>query len=368
MIVMDLKLDNFFSFKNFHMNMSYPKKIVDSYIEDEFLKDRTNFRYKKVNILMGGNASGKTSVGKALMSIFNFIDSKELNGIVKNICNKSQAAFFSIDFATEDYKLYRVNATILPKKDNEYKSTDIKLTTKVVEIRKNDSYASCVKRILEMQNNNLGEGYVDQLDNVEGLSWLFAYPTDGGRLDSEYENYPIILDYTLRALDPSIKVVEKISEVENSYVIRMLNQDIVIQDGQVIKNNILSSGTMAGIDIAYMLSSIKEGANSFYYCDEKFSYIHSDIEKAFLVVMINSLKENDQLFFTTHNSDVLDLPLPKHSFTFLKKDLNNEDKPIDCINASGYLKRNTDSLRNAVDNDLFSAAPNVELIYEIEEL
>ena len=30
MIVMDIHLDNFMAFKNFHMNMSYPKKIVNS--------------------------------------------------------------------------------------------------------------------------------------------------------------------------------------------------------------------------------------------------------------------------------------------------------------------------------------------------
>ena len=53
MIIMRLKIHNFFAFKNFEMNMSYPKKIVDSYIEKEYLKDRGNFRYKKINILMG---------------------------------------------------------------------------------------------------------------------------------------------------------------------------------------------------------------------------------------------------------------------------------------------------------------------------
>ena len=51
MIIMDLKIDNFLAFKNFHMNMSYPKKIVDSTIEQEYLVDRPNFRYKKVNII-----------------------------------------------------------------------------------------------------------------------------------------------------------------------------------------------------------------------------------------------------------------------------------------------------------------------------
>lgn len=36
MVVMDVKIDNFICFRNFHMNMSYPKKIVGSYIENEF--------------------------------------------------------------------------------------------------------------------------------------------------------------------------------------------------------------------------------------------------------------------------------------------------------------------------------------------
>ena len=73
MILMDLKIDNIMLFKHFHMNMSYPKKIVDSSIEEEFLVNRKNFRYKKVNILMGANATGKTSLGKVMMHTFNLI-------------------------------------------------------------------------------------------------------------------------------------------------------------------------------------------------------------------------------------------------------------------------------------------------------
>ena len=152
------------------------------------------------------------------------------------------------------------------------------------------------------------------------------------------------------------------------YAIRMDTQDLIIQDGEVIKNNFLSSGTKSGIDIAHMLSSICAGECGFYYCDEKFSYVHGDTEKAFLTVMINNLRENEQLFFTTHNTDILDLPLPRHTFVFLKKDMSDLEQPVKCFDASKYLKRNTDSLRNAVENDMFSIAPNLELIYEISEL
>ena len=72
MLVLNLELDNLFGFEDFKINFSYPKKIENSSIKDEFLKDRPNFRYKKVNILLGTNSTGKTSIGKAMMAILTF--------------------------------------------------------------------------------------------------------------------------------------------------------------------------------------------------------------------------------------------------------------------------------------------------------
>lgn len=371
MIVMDIKVNNFFAFKNFHMNMTYPKKIIDSSIENEFLKERTNFRYKKVNILMGANATGKTSFGKLLMAIFNFMDKKQFEKITDSISDTSKEANFSLDFVLPDYMLYRITTNIAAKAD-EYKSSDIDVSVKKIEINKKDSYESCVSR-LEQLPDDKKTNYIEELEKIKGLSWLFNYPSDSNEnhklLIPDYsERYLKILEHTLKALDPSIIRVEKIDNVDNAYVIRMQNQSLIIQDGKIMDNNILSSGTRAGVEVAGVLMSMLEGTYGFYYCDEKFSYIHSDIEKAFLAVMIQKMKNDEQLFFTTHNTDILDLPLPKHSFMFLKKDIDDSEQPIKVISASQYLKRNTDSIRNAVDNDLFSVSPNVNLIYEIADL
>ena len=43
MIVLNLELDNLFGFEDFKINFSYPKKVENSSIKDEFLKDRPNF-------------------------------------------------------------------------------------------------------------------------------------------------------------------------------------------------------------------------------------------------------------------------------------------------------------------------------------
>ena len=43
----------------------------------------------------------------------------------------------------------------------------------------------------------------------------------------------------------------------------------------------------------------------FYYCDEHFSYIQSDIERRIFGMMLDRVSENGQLIFTTHNTDIL---------------------------------------------------------------
>ena len=65
MVVLNVKLDGIYGFKDFEINFTYPKKVVNSIIEAEHLKERERFRYKKVVVLMGSNATGKTTLGKA---------------------------------------------------------------------------------------------------------------------------------------------------------------------------------------------------------------------------------------------------------------------------------------------------------------
>ena len=128
----------------------------------------------------------------------------------------------------------------------------------------------------------------------------------------------------------------------------------------------LSSGTIEGINIALFLASMFINNNSFYYCDEHFSFIHSDIEKRIFGIMLSKLKEDEQLIFTTHNTDMCDLNLPKHSYAFLKKKLVGKEYQISVCYASDYLKRNTDSLRCAVENDVFSSLPDDSLLNDLE--
>lgn len=83
MIIMDIKMDNIYGFIDFHMNFSYPKKIVNSVIDSEWLSGYPNFRYKKAVILMGANAAGKTTLGKALLNLFRFLNEQAIAELLK---------------------------------------------------------------------------------------------------------------------------------------------------------------------------------------------------------------------------------------------------------------------------------------------
>lgn len=372
---MDLKLDNLCAFRNFYVNFSYPKKIVNSYIENEHLEGMPNFRYKQVNIIMGSNATGKTSLGRLILSIFILIGKRNVEIITSYIADKDKKASFSMDFVNMDhgiYKLYRINAEFDPSTDHDYSSENIKIRVESTDIKQRENYETCAKRLDSIMTGFTDVNYIMELEKLKNLSWLFSFPFDA-YFETRYciednEEYLQVLNYTLKVLDPAVKRIIKLNEIEDTYAIQMGKEEILIKNGKILNSSMLSSGTKSGLDIAGIVASIKSDKHSFYYCDEKFSYVHSDIEKGFLSLMISLLKPNSQLFFTTHNLDILDLPLPKHSFNFLKKEMLEDNQIISVINAADYLKKSTDSLRNAVDNDLFSVSPNLDLLYEIEDL
>lgn len=367
MIIMDIKVDNLYAFKNFHMNMSYPKKIVDSTIEQEYLVDRPNFRYKKVNIIMGGNATGKTSLGKLLMQFANYFEDGSFHRFTNIIDDKKREATLKIDFVTDMNVLYRFELSVKPKTKDDYTEKDVNIVIYYTEINKRDNYEICAKRIEEKECMTIS------YKKLNTLGWHFSYPQDAYKNKTyitieDDERYLYILEQVLKTLDPYIRSVIKVNEVENTYIVKWDNCSAIIKDGKIAEGEALSSGTKAGLDISYVIASLICDKHDLYYCDELFSYVNTDVEKACLSIIIDKLVGRKQLFFTTHNTDVLDMQIPKHSFSFFKKDINDSDVPIKCIYAEQYLKRNTDSLKHAVENDLFCTAPELNRLYKIADL
>ena len=359
MIILDVKLNHIYGFDDFHINFTYPKKIVGSIIEDEFLEGRQRFRYKKAVVLMGANATGKTSLGKALLHIIKSV--KESNeAILRELTDSDSKAEFQIDFVNEGYTLQRISGCI------ESENTDIRYFT--AEISEMDSYEKAVEKLKDRTNEISGD--FKKLKKLIGnLEYRFAYPEIEKTLKLANVNKQALLK-TLRAvigtLDPTLTDVTAAKDLKDSFVIRRRNQEIIIQEGKLLNADVLSSGTAEGIDVAVFLASMLSERNCFYYCDEHFSYIHSEIEKRIFGLMLERLGRNEQLIFTTHNMDMLELNLPKHAFAFLKKEITDGKYQVSVSFASDYLKRNTDSVRSAMENDVFRSLPDDSLLDELE--
>lgn len=372
MVILNIQLDNLLLFHDFSMNLSYPKKPVHTTIEGENLEGRSNFRYKKLVILMGANATGKTALGKVLMGIFNFISTKEGNRVFPLIDNCMAPASFSIDLAFPDCTLYRISTVIRQKYsiNDDYSSDHVEVSVRHVKILKNDSYETAAAR-LDKQEPAGKDYYGKILESVPPLSWLFEYPfASEGRQrpvrPADSRLYAVVLRETLQTLDPRIVKVEEWPNVKNSYAIIYPNHSVLIQDGAIVAPDKLSSGTNDGVGIAQIITGMKLDAYEFYYCDEKFSHVHTELEKTFLSTMIDLTGSNRQLFFTTHNLDILEMDLPRHSYAFLSRD-DSSDHHISCSFASDQLKKNTGSLRNAVENDLFLTVPSTNEVYKLAE-
>ncbi len=372
MIVMALTLNNIRSFNDFKIDFSYPRRVKDSTISEEHLVGYPNFRYKKLNIVMGANASGKTSLGITLMNIVNFINNKDFSKVVDAVNNKDMESYIEMDFIPGRNHIYRFALKILPENENSF----LKIAVKKVKINIRDSYQMCVPK-LEINDADFTSDIIGELNKIEKFGWYFAYPDENGatmieKNESMSVHFEHILENILKTLDPSIESVNKNSIIDDehnaaySIKIRNCSKVPIIHDNDILHKDILSTGTKKGIYIASILTWLKGSGSDFFYCDELFSYIQTDVEKAILSLMISELKGNRQLFFTTHNTDLLDMDLPKHSYLLMKKIIKGSDVNIEAIDASKYLTKGTESLRNAIENDLFNTTPNLDLIYEIE--
>lgn len=325
---------------------------------------------------MGANASGKTTFGKAIIAIFNFINRGNPSLLKEAAVLKDGDAQADIDFVVVDHQkvtwMYRVCTRITAVRDQE---PEIKSTVRCVRIEEKDRYETCAERLNHLQ---LNDDYTIDTPSVFGkipkIGWYFSDVETKALISSkrkEDSSFIDVLNYVLKSFDTFIADVKQIDEDNLSYILIKFGsgESVIYHDSEPVSSkNMLSKGTGSAFNIAGIIYRVMNRVNGFYYCDEKFCFVQSELEKAVLSILIELLGDDQQLFFTTHNTDILDLDLPKHSYSFFRKNGFNDQMPIELVCASDYMKKQNSSLRNAVENDLFSAAPDDSDIYRILDL
>ena len=386
LVILKESCDNFYMFKDFELDFTYDRKISHRLAANDELFEGSRIKVRKNIILMGANASGKTTFGKLMCLILNFILGRPLDDKYFNLAkiqyDKTRDAFFEIEFAVGN-TAYLLRATFRDSNLQEekvyaqkiYKTYNIKnLRRKLRESKPVESFNADEKEMnigfksfafSASKPNKFGES-VRKL----GFWFMFSEPIVGSttynsEVDVEF------LDKLLPKIDNSVKSVKRL-QVEgegaatNSYQINFKNGEnlFVINGDLKACANRLSHGTFETIEFVFSLSALMKGMASIFYIDERLSHMHSELE-TYLAMQAFSQKPKDaQLFFTTHDTEFLDLNVPNTSYIFFKRKKDGFNESL-CV--SYKFNKNDRSLRNYYDNDYFGTIPDYSNLDELFE-
>ena len=306
MIILRVACDNSYMFKDFEVDFTYERKSNHYLSENDRLFTGSNIKVRKNLIVMGGNVSGKTTFGKLLCMILNFIYGKDLNdgsfSMASARYDKSKDSSFEIEFVIDDVA-YLLKANFhngsLHKEEvfrqKIYKSYNVKtLRKKLYESKAIETYYA-----------------------VENL------------LDIGYKSYAFALSTKLGDLRKKIGFWFSFSELP------------------------LNSSTYLGeTNIKFLNDVLPKIDNSV--ASVKRLTVEGETGESFSKKTLDS-----QVFFTTHNAELLDLNVPITSFLLFKR---NEKGFNEVIYPSEVLRRNIRSLRMNYENDYFGVLPDYSVL------
>jgi hypothetical protein len=398
-----VKLSNLYSFDETEINLSFTRKPINSPLDGEFIVGRDNFHFKKVCIISGANASGKTSFGRVLLGIQNFIEKKQLlPSYLGNICDVGKNASFEVDFVNPSFKKHN-RLKVEFNKDDSGGLNIVLLKFASVYINVSESCNSTTKRLEKIITqgkvfktdksecvNSEEQGIIGALELFKliksGCGWHYIL-SENSETNSKFSDIKHeVLSAVLETFDNTIKSVASLvskgdkttkgkkegGSIEGYSVTFSNNDKVMIDlDGEITNKNRLSRGTYEAIKIAHLLSRLVDNLkkerktnmaySSIFFLDEKMAYTHSELEKFMLTLIISKLGRLNQFFYTTHNYDILSLDLPIHSFTFTKK----EKGITRFVEANSVCKKNDRKLLGYVKNDCFGTLPDLSLLEEI---
>lgn len=397
MIITYIKASNLYGFDNTEFDFSYTRKVVDSSIEHEYLPERENFNFKRVCIISGTNASGKTSLGRVICGIENFIARKAIiPTLASAICDRSKPASIEFEFVTPSNNMFhklnlsfvdsgvavkRLQYVSLPIGKNDSCSVMRKKIKQVLEKKK-------TKNGIYISSDEVGVSLAfDQFSelSINDLSWMFMFSENQNenKITSPDNVSPDLFKKILRAFDTSIESVEALAPTSTSekkrkknsnisgYLIKFYNGDSVLinSSGEMTADkddmNRFSKGTYDAIKLTSFISRVfsenKFDGSCTHFLDEQMAYSHSDLEQHILNLIISKLSPLSQFFYTTHNYDILDMGFPVHTYIFMRK----ENSISSVIQPETFFKKNDRSLLNYVKNDYFNTLPDTS---ELDQL
>lgn len=384
MIFYKLKIDGLFQFEDFELDLTYSREskyspIVQSHKKYPLLK------YKKFLLILGANASGKTSLGRTMCILQNFILGRDLWTTRLIDLNKifsledslekvvSLTTVFSSDNFMYELDLKFNHQGIFHEEWKRVKLTNLSYNKLELKLKQEVPFFIKDEESNEYFSSMLRSDKYNDITNDIKLSTIYNYSFSGEQIDIINEHIGFndrIFEKILISFDPSISKVSRSDEIPDNRIIEFKNghKEIILKDGSLAnkENSILSTGTKESLFLIFLMTGIHNEVFNTIYIDEKMTNSHSKIEQQMIQIFITIIDNIDgQVFITSHNSDILNLNIPNYNFVLLKK---NTDRSItEAIQLEKFQKHNNRLWRKIVEDDVFSTAPVLDSLIDLQE-
>ena len=282
MILLNMKIDNICMFNNFEIDFTIDRLQGESIVGNERIKCAPNIKYKKLNIIMGGNATGKTTFGKVICEMENLLLGRP-SSIIKKIYDKKMDSSCEILFVEGKY-LFNY---LLEVKENKY--IEKLKYTKLRKSKNLDSHKKYLEKEPSIETSNdvysfekdklIISKVIDSFFEEEKSDFKLFFTKNFAyyfRFASFTENSinPNISDELLKETEKILKIIDNsidsIRTIESTslnnkdndnikeddyYIVFKNGERVLVEESNPknIKDNRLSQGTIEAIEMSYIL-------------------------------------------------------------------------------------------------------------------
>lgn len=387
MIFLSVYFDNVYMFRDFYLDFTMARKSSHFLANHDALFDGSKIYVRKKLLILGANASGKTTFGRILCAIQNYLVGREMGtqiNLLEKRYDQTRPGMFQVDFAIGEYA-YRMRCVydeqgvkteslkevkIFPSYTNKILRERLESANFVTEYERSTNAPvptilgkiGMVSSLLLKQENEM---YLTKFR--EGIQFSYVFSDFASTQSSLHLQESVErLNHILPKIDNSVGriVALKLDDsklISHSYVIVFKNgQQMTIPDGDLNRadRTRLSHGTYEALQFLDFLTNVKNNPEMMAFIDEQLAHLHTELE-AYLIMKALLVQRNGQIFCTTHNPELLDLNISPQMVLLFRR---TEEGVNEALYVSDRIKKNDRGFKGYYDNDFFGVLPDYSVL------
>lgn len=344
MPLLNIRLKDIGPFRDASIPFSFPKRPVHSTIDDECLEGFPDIRVKRCSIVSSPYRRTGSLLCRAIVTACN---PKLWAGDFPEELEAGSDASLTVDFADGDM-LYRIT-TVRSGHGLERKAYGRR-------IHRYRSYEWMASLLSSESGIPLAEALAHLPKTLFFHPWMKVSTALFGDPDVAFDTLKAIIG----TVEPRASVVRRDEGFEIGY-----GRHLFVLTGSAKTRTSLDDWEGRVFDaviVAAMLASTMAFERPLIVSDMALSCLDPNIEERIALMMIGRLKRGGQLLHVTNDTGLLAVNLPKHSFLFLSRDMDDAM----ATTASTFLKKPSDNVQNAAGMDMFDSLPEEGILDDLE--